>query len=289
MDYRPFEPGPYEVELRTERLVDGHRDGRVLITDVWSPKKAPVELPLIVYSHTSNGQRRQSTYLLRHLASHGYVVAAADHAGNTLEEAQQRWATGVEWSAEERDAYIAGIIADRVPDVRFLMDQFGRGTEIGLVGWSFGGWAVLATLEVDPRPAAVVALAPGGSSKPLPGIIPAQLTFAWQRAAPTLYLVAESDQYTPVDGQVELFERTPADKRMFILPHADHGHFADEIEDPGECSVEAAQAFTRALTLAHLDAVIKGTGTAEHFLDDAVGQLSQHGVTAQAFTLTADA
>jgi len=32
------------------------------------------------------GHRRQSTFFCTHLASHGYVVAAADHTGNTTLE-----------------------------------------------------------------------------------------------------------------------------------------------------------------------------------------------------------
>jgi len=76
---------------------------------------------------------------------------------------------------EGPDVYLRKIIADRVPDLRFLLDHILGGAvdgvssaideqRIGLVGWSFGGWAVLATPEVDQRVAAVVALAPAGNS-----------------------------------------------------------------------------------------------------------------------------
>jgi pimeloyl-ACP methyl ester carboxylesterase len=82
-----------------------------------------------------------------------------------------------------------------VPDLRFLLDHMLAGAvdeildridlrRIGLIGWSFGGWAALSTLEVDDRFRAMVALAPAGNSKPLPGIIPATLTFAWKREVP---------------------------------------------------------------------------------------------------------
>ena len=157
------------------------------------------------------------------------------------------------------------------------------GQRIGVVGWSFGGWAALALPESDGRVGAVVALVPGGSSRPLPGIIPATLTFDWLRPAPTLLLAAADDQYTPLDGQRELFERTRAPKRLFVLEHADHGHFGDQIDEPGECSAEAAHAFTCGLALAHLDATLKGDAAAADFLDKtAVAALAARGVAARA-------
>jgi len=82
--------------------------------------------------------------------------------------------------------------ADKPPVVTLSAARSGR---------SFGGWAALAFPEVDDRCGAIVALAPGGNSRPLPGIIPATLTFAWGRQIPTLYLVAEGDQYTPLTGR----------------------------------------------------------------------------------------
>ena len=63
----------------------------------------------------------------------------------------------------ERSARIDAIIAGRVPDLRFLMDHFGR-DEVGLAGHSFGGWAVLAAPEVDARIASVVAMAPAATA-----------------------------------------------------------------------------------------------------------------------------
>src|SRR5262249_2079064 len=36
--------------------------------------------PLIVFSHSSGGHRRNATFLCAHLSSHGYCVAALDHS-----------------------------------------------------------------------------------------------------------------------------------------------------------------------------------------------------------------
>src|SRR5690348_5730962 len=45
--------------------------------------------PLVMFSHGYGGHRRQSTFLCTHLASHGYVVAAVDHTGNTILDSMQ--------------------------------------------------------------------------------------------------------------------------------------------------------------------------------------------------------
>src|SRR5205807_750564 len=141
----------------------------------------PGRYPLLIYSHTSLGHRRQSTFLCTHLASHGYVVAAPDHVGNTFADLAARAASGVTLSAEQREAVLRRIIADRVPDLLFVCDavlgeaetaEIADAKRLGVIGWSFGGWAALAVPEADGRFGAVVAMAPGGSRNPLPGIIP---------------------------------------------------------------------------------------------------------------------
>ncbi len=196
MQYDPFVRGPFPVGIRGARSVDAKRDARELALEVWYPPAPrnggldlnsptrdsftvlpntpalqqaavrdaavhPGDYPLVLYSHASGGHRRQSSFLCMHLASHGYVVAAADHVGNTAVEAAEsanRGAAGAALTQGERDAHIWRIIADLVPDLRFLVDEMLSGAagdvsdqidheRIGLIGWSFGGWAVLAAPE----------------------------------------------------------------------------------------------------------------------------------------------
>ncbi len=317
-----FVRGAFPVGVRTGQLA---RNGRALPYEVWYPATSrsfgqdlspitrdrfsvlpntpqlsqagvrdaeiePGQYPLIVFSHTSAGHRRQSTFLTTHLASHGYVVAAVDHTGNTFADLVERSGSGAVMTAEQRDAYIARIIGDRVPDLRLLIDSVLielsdalDAEKVGAIGWSFGGWAALALPEQDGRVGAVVALAPGGTSKPLPGIIPAQLTFAWSRETPTLLLAAERDRYTLLDGIAELFERTPGPrKHLLVLRHADHDHFGDHIE-PELVPTFAAHAFTRSLTLAHLDASLRSDAGALAFLTaEPAAVLRSRGVDAAA-------
>jgi dienelactone hydrolase len=335
VEYDPFVRGPFPVGVRSGEVIDARRDARRLPFELWHPAEAryggldlrPITQdtfavlpntvalrqaavrdasvgtgrhPLVVFSHTSLGHRRQSSFLCTHLASHGYVVAAADHTGNTFGDLADRAATGRSFTDRERDAYIVRIIADRVPDLQFIVDEVLAGAagdvsscvddeRLGLVGWSFGGWAVLSAPEVDGRWSVVVALAPAGSSNPLPGIIPATLTFAWAREVPTLLLAAERDRATPLPGMYELFERTPSAKQLFILRHADHDHFGDHIEIE-LCPRHHAHLFTRGLALAHLDAVLKQERAARAMLaGDPAAELRRRGVDAVEYRSPGDA
>jgi hypothetical protein len=213
------------------------------------------------------------------------------------------------------------LIASRVPDVLFLLNHllgnaspFGDEVsklearvdqnQIGIVGHSFGGWTALAVTEVEQRICAVVALAPGGSSQPRPGILPVKLNFNWGREVPALYLVAENDVSLPLAGMYELFERTPAPKQMFVLRRADHMHFMDEVEAMHEAvrtmpwtgelawmpkemlpiaelsSGEQAHLFVRGLTLCHFDAVLKQEEKAQQFLQgDVEAELARRDVS----------
>ncbi len=290
--FDPFAAGPFSVDTRSGIAIDRDRDGRQLSFEVWYPQDSGARRhPLVLYSHASGGGRRQSSFLCTHLASHGYLVAAADHTGNTAAdfvERARRVAAEEVLTPDESAARLRQIIADRVPNLRFLLDEMvSDGSDlidddrIGLVGWSFGGWAALSALEVDDRFRAVLALAPAGNSKPLPGIIPATLTFAWKREVPALFLVAERDRFTLLPGQYELFRRAPSRKRMFILRGADHQHFADEVGDPAVCSAEHAHLLTRGLGLAHFEAVLNGNAAARRFMeDDLAAELRERGVDA---------
>ena len=319
--YDPFVRGRYPVGVRTSEVLDTVRN-RLFPIEVWYPAAAgyagqdlapgsqdifsdppsdmprkqmavrnaaaqPGRYPLVLFSHSSGGRRRQSTFLCTHLSSHGYVVAALNHSETIAPELMR--ADGE--SAEQTAARVQGWIDNRVPDVQFLLDYLVHHVawdsgvtvdpaRIGMLGHSFGGWTALAAPEVEGRIGAVVALAPAGSSRPPPNIIPAQLTFEWGRDVPTLYLVAEDDMALPLAGMVELFERTCSTKHMVSLRRADHGHFGDEVEpQAGQCSREEAHLCVRGLTLAHLDDVLKRQEAAQRFWrGDVAAELAVRGV-----------
>jgi predicted dienelactone hydrolase len=276
--------------------------------DIWRPTEAIGTCPIILLSHSSGSSgRRGYTFLTNHLASHGYIVAGLNHSELVAPELRLR---GGE-TPELRAAGAEAIIASRVPDIRFLLEYVLTQTEqlnapVGIVGHSFGGWTALASPDVVHQIGAVVALAPGGSSNPRPGILPAKLAFKWRRDVPTLLLVADNDVCLPIDGMFEIFERIPAVKRMVILSRADHMHFMDNVEQLHEavrssppwipeldylqkemrpiaelCTGEQSHLFVRGLTLAHFDAVLKQSDEARRFLDGNIqAELASHGVEA---------
>ena len=256
--YDPFVPGPSAVGVRTLEIQDRDR-GRVFPCEIWYPaanprpssspaggrgeeRDAPArpgEHPLTIFSHFSVGGRRTATYLTTHLASHGYAVAAMDHSEVVAPGLGPRSGE----SAAGRARRIDAVIASRVPDVRVLLsaltgpspvaglDGIGLDPElIAVAGHSFGGWTALAAPESEPRVRAVVAFAPGGSSRPVPGVLPLTLAFGWERVVPLLILTGDRDVPVPLDGVQEIFGRAPEPKRMFVLRRADHEHFADDVE-----------------------------------------------------------
>jgi dienelactone hydrolase len=295
--YDPFARGPFPVGVRVFRASDGER-GRVFPAEVRYPAR-PGPHPLVLYSHCSGGHRRSATFLTTHLASHGYAVAALDHSEVFVPELAGR----VGETAEQRMARIAAIVASRVPDLRFLLhhvlgelpDLELDADRIGLVGHSFGGWTVLAMAGIEPRVRAVVAHAPAGSTDPLPGVLPVRLTLDWDRDVPTLFLAGDNDVPIPPAAVRNVFDRTPATKRMATLRRADHQHFVDDVEGAHEavrtmevppeaawmvaatkpmtelCDGDTAHAFVRGLTLAHLDATLRADPAAARFLADDLG------------------
>lgn len=296
--YDPFARGPFAVESRTLHARDESRD-RLFPCEVWSPKDAPESAPLILYSHPSGANRRAASFLCTHLSSHGYRVAALDHSETLAPELKRPENETEEQRVKRWDA----VIANRVPDILFLLERMLKdrpAEQVGIVGHSFGGWTALAATEVERRFRAVVALAPAGSSNPKPGILPVKLAFKWD--VPTLYLVAENDTSLPLAGMVEIFERTPARKRMVILCRADHMHFVDDVEQAHEAvrkmpfpiahgirprpiaeltSGEVAHLFVRGLALSHFDATLRGMDEAARLLEgDLKSGLAARGIDA---------
>lgn len=182
--------GPYAIGVTTVEVVDGP-EGRTLPVEVWYPAEAPpgaetasyalmlgpltlVEVaspngavrdalsdlrgaghPLIVFSHGFGGVRFQSVYLTEYLASHGFVVAAPDHVGNTFAELVQETtalptATMARLRPEDVSRTIDVVLAhaeDPGDPLHRLVDP----ARIGVAGHSFGGFTSIrvAGAEID--------------------------------------------------------------------------------------------------------------------------------------------
>ncbi|MFN3217726.1 MAG: alpha/beta fold hydrolase [Acidimicrobiales bacterium] len=191
----PDELGAFEVGHTSFVAVDADRGDRSIPVDIWYPvdpgtagaaeptslplapgigldsdvavEDAPVsdraDQPLVIFSHGYEGINKQSVDLMETLASHGFVVAAPEHVGNSQSAPGDTFDTAA---------------ANRVPDVAFLIDTMiakhrdatdpfaGRlGEErITVVGHSFGAMTAIGTAagwagaDPDPRVVAIVAI-----------------------------------------------------------------------------------------------------------------------------------
>lgn len=339
MAYDPFRRGRFPAGVRTVQLTDAARDGRSLPVEVWYPAAArhagedlnertrdaytlipgfpampqdavrdaapaPGRFPLVAFSHGYAGHRRQSTFLATHLASHGYVVVAADHTGNTVLDTVEAMLGG---RRPDPPAVLRAFVVARPADVTFVLDRVLGGAageigdlvdpdRIGMSGHSFGGWTTLAVTARDTRIRAALALAPAGGGSPVGAeVLGAALDLGWRRDVPTLFVVADQDNVLPLAGMHDLFARTRATKRMVVLRDADHIHFCDDVERahemfrtvPGDPLFEPIRArmrpieqlapgrhahdVVRGLGLAHLDATLKGDAPAGRFLAGDLG------------------
>ncbi|MCP4445413.1 MAG: prolyl oligopeptidase family serine peptidase [Myxococcales bacterium] len=125
------------------------------LSDATLETEAP--LPLLVFSHCHNCVRFSSFAIAERLASHGFVVAAPDHRGNTVFDDL----AGVGASLDSE------FLQARAADISFAIDAMLAGdggvqvdTErIAVYGHSFGAVTTGLVLQDDPRPIAGFAIA----------------------------------------------------------------------------------------------------------------------------------
>ena len=198
----PDQPGPYQVGRRVVEINDAAR-GRVLKADVWypvdqgvtaplsvyqfipgielasltaladAPASAAGPFPLVVYSHGSGGLRYIASWFTETLASHGFVVVAVDHTGNTALDSVTGASTPRPVNALNRVQDVQylitamlGISATPGEPLSNTMDP----ERIGVTGHSFGGFTTLGTaggysnelgsVPADERVKAIAVMAP---------------------------------------------------------------------------------------------------------------------------------
>ncbi len=257
----PNRPGPWNVGRRTVSFIDTARNERLVVIDLWYPVDAadtagvapseynlvfasiqsPLALdappvsaagpfPLMLFSHGNFGIRFQSYYLTELLASHGFVVAAMDHAGNTAIDL-----------VFDTLAPFDQVRVDRPLDVSFTIDSllaasaepgghlFGRidASRIGVAGHSFGGYTALAAaggIDEAPADARIDAVLP---ISPASGLLTdAQLAAV---TVPALIVGGTDDITTPVDDQSSRpFALLPSPDRLRVdLVTAGHQSFTN--------------------------------------------------------------
>ena len=118
------------------------------------------EYPLVLYSHCYTCTRWSAHVVIERLASHGFVVVAPDHVGDTLFDRLD----GTESPLDN------ALVDVREADIRFLLDRVLAGevlpegvavdaSQLGMLGHSIGSATAGRVAQNDARIAAVVGLA----------------------------------------------------------------------------------------------------------------------------------
>ena len=318
--------GPYDVGVQTI-TIDADSD-RPLTVDVWFPiddaGDAPLHqytltpgvfyespnavtatadqvapdgpFPLVVYSHGSGGLRYIASYYTEAIASHGYVVAAPDHTGNTAVDGLLGTEAEFDVTALNRPSDVEAVINAMLDPTDVDTAGFVAAVDpesIAVTGHSFGGFTSLAvaggyenplgSFVADERIDAIVPLAPatGDGSRLMSdaGLESIQV--------PTLVMVGTNDQTTPVDPNVtRIWDLAKSEPLVRVeLVDAQHQSFTDVCDyqeflptlgdvvpqpvidiidgqgaegcSPGDMPIERAKELTNTFAINFLDSVFR--------------------------------
>ncbi len=263
--------------------------------------------PLVLMSHGYGGWSTQFSNLAEHIASHGYVVASIDHEDMPVEGvASFLLSFGnvlVDRTLDQRQI-LASILADASAHKSPWLDLVDA-QNIGLVGYSMGGYGALATagapyaFDADPMakiPEAAKARLRDSASQPVP--IKALVTFspwggqpdsrAWNAAAlsqikvPVLIVAGNQDDVVNFkDGVSWLYHNlTGTERHLLVYREARHNIIGNEfrlnpdtqwnayefLTEPVWRS-ERLNAINQHFVTAFLDLTLKGDASKRPYLD----------------------
>lgn len=248
---------PADVAVGASRTSFAHRlpkpdgmGGDFIIPSLAVDRAPPLHgrrFPLVVVSHGYNGWDTFMTWLTENLATKGYVVVAIDHA-------DQRAVGPTEFPVS-----FGNVLVHRARDVRFVVDSLAHraakprdplgqvidAAQIGLVGYSMGGFGVLGAAGLDyastspvldrlPPPARAQLLESQAAGKPLAARIKAVVAIApfggspdvrvWSEATlaafakPVLMIDGDHDDIVDAGRGVSwIFEHMAENERHFLL------------------------------------------------------------------------
>lgn len=218
-----FERGRPEAEVLAP-LVDAAPDACVprRTGAVREAAPAPGPWPVVVASHCHECVRWSLFPIAERLASHGFVVAAPDHVGNTLYDAL----------AGGDDLLGGAFLATRGDDVATVLDAVLAGDlgpeglsvdaeAVGVVGHSFGAATAGRVLQEDDRFRAGLAIAAPIESPLLPGVSTDAVD------EPIAFLLAREDNsITELGNQLLRANHEAVPGPSWLVEVADAGHWS---------------------------------------------------------------
>jgi predicted dienelactone hydrolase len=191
--------------------------------------------PFVVFSHGKGGIRIQSNFYTAYLASHGYVVAAPDHTGDTIVELLREVK---ETGNIQADSTVEAIV-DRPKDVIAVLDLIedivaDQGSSdlesiidldnVGVTGHSFGALTSFLVATMDSRVDAVVGQTPTSQDV----IALQQQTPLEDVSIPMVVQSAHLDDTLPEETNAKpLYETLTSEKTWLSLARAGHFTYSD--------------------------------------------------------------
>jgi predicted dienelactone hydrolase len=221
--------------------------------------------PIVMFSHGSCGYSRQSLFLTPFLASHGFIVVAPPHPGNTVFEFPNCGTPQAQIaSAQERPQDIIHVLDEMLAlNADGASPFFGAidPTRIAMMGHSFGGLTTYLVSAIDPRIQVAVPLAPAVlSATPLP--------------IPSLTVIGEVDSVVNNTATRALQAAGVAPRYLGEIQHAGHYAFSDLCFPGPDCSAPAtltqpeSHYLVRRLVLPYLALTLAGDDTFRPFLQE---------------------
>lgn len=185
---------------------------------------AATALPTLVFSHCHSCTRLSVATMAERLASHGFLVVALDHQGNTV------WDALAGKSAELSAAFLA----TRAADVRFVLDRVLDGSalpaslagkadpaKVGVFGHSFGAATTGLVLARDPRVRAGLAIFAPMENDLLP---PAKMA---EIKVPAAFLLAREDNsISEIGNNIIRSNHKLGNPPLWLFEIADAGHWS---------------------------------------------------------------
>ena len=230
-----------------------------------APVAAGGPYPVVMFSHGSCGYSRQSLFLTPFLASHGFVVVAPPHPGNTLFEFPNCGTPQAQVaSAQERPQDVIHVLDEMLalnedPGSTFFgtLDP----TRIAMMGHSFGGFTTYVVSALDARIQVAVPLAPA-----VLGVPPLEI--------PSLTVLGAIDSVVNNAATLGVQADSATPKYLAEIRHAGHYAFSDLCFPGPDCSPPAtlaqneAHVLVRRVVLPYLAVTLAGDDTFRPFLQE---------------------